>query len=87
MAEPTLPDFSLHFFMLEKKKKKDWMLEIKTKIQVFISGKRVHSIIVSNTDTNTIYVLSSISEMRRSGRGMCFMRSGRYSEFHFRELE
>lgn len=63
------------------------MLEMKTKIQVFISGKRVPSIIVSNTDTNTIYVLSSISEMRRSGRGMCFMRSGRYSEFHFRELE
>ena len=30
------------------------MLEMKTKIQVFISGKRVGSIIVSNTDTSNI---------------------------------
>lgn len=43
---------------------------MKTKIQVFISGKRVCSVIVSNTDTNTIYVLSSVSEMRSSGEGI-----------------
>lgn len=43
-----------HYTFLCWKKKKHWMLEMKTKIQVFISGKRVGSIIVSNTDTSTI---------------------------------
>lgn len=45
---------SHYSFLCWKKKKKDWMLEMKTKIQVFISGKRVCNIIVSNTDTSTI---------------------------------